>query len=68
MEMIAINEPIVKASVEKLMRYQTIAYYAISGINEELKTATDEESLDLWIARNKWKMIYEHIKNLLASK
>lgn len=68
MNILTTNKPLVKASVEKLMRYQTIAYYAISGINEELKTATDEESLDLWIARNKWKMIYEHIKNLLENK
>lgn len=68
MEIIATKVPLCKSSVQKLMRYQSIAFYAISGINEEIKTASEEELMDLWIARNKWKMIHEHINNLLANK
>jgi peptidase E len=68
MDMIATNKPIVKLSEKQLMRYQTIAHYALSGIYEEMKTATEEEMVDLFIARNKYRMIAERIKSLLESK
>lgn len=68
MNILATNKPIVKLSERQLMRYQTIAHYALVGIYEEMKTANEEEMLDLAIQRNKWRMILERIKSLLESK
>lgn len=66
MDSLSTFKPIVNMSERQLMRYQTIAHYALMGIHEQIMDASDEDKVDLFIARNKWRVILESIKNLLS--